>query len=299
MITNEVYAMDEQQDIIIIGGGPAGLSAAINSAMRGCGVFVLDSGATKLSRAEKIDNYLGMPGVSGQEMMNRFTRHARRLGVFIQKGKATNILPLEDQFLISVGSHILYAKAVILALGAMRTGAIDGEERLLGRGVSYCATCDGMLYRGKNAVVYGLSDDAPDEANYMSDIGVKVVYVNPGPRPMGLKPGIVCYSGEISAIRGGDTVQLVEFAGGFHPPAEAEAVFLLRDAIAPHTLVNGLETEDGYIKIGGDKKTNIPGIFACGDCTGPPLQISKAAAEGLFAGQAAARYVDGLKGKRN
>ncbi|MCL1804591.1 MAG: NAD(P)/FAD-dependent oxidoreductase [Clostridiales bacterium] len=287
--------MDELFDVIIIGGGPAGLSAAINSAMRGCSVLVLDSGASRLTRAEKIDNYLGMPGVTGLEMMNRFTRHARRLGVFIEKGKATNILPMGDQFLISVGVHVLYAKAVVLAVGAMRTGAIEGEERLLGRGVSYCATCDGMLYKGKKAIVYGISADAPDEANYMSDIGVSVVYVNPGPRPEGLKPDIVCYSGEISAIRGGETVQSIEFAGGILPVLETDGVFLLRDAIAPHTLVNGLGIEEGYIHIEGDKKTNVPGIFACGDCTGPPLQISKAAAEGLFAGQAAARYVDSIK----
>jgi thioredoxin reductase (NADPH) len=288
--------MDEQLDIIIIGGGPAGLSAAINSAMRGCSVLVLDSGASKLPRAEKIDNYLGMPGVTGLEMMNRFTRHARRLGVFIQRGKATNILPVGDQFLVSIGNHILYAKAVILAVGAMMTGAIDGEERLLGRGVSYCATCDGMLYRGKKAVVYGISADAPDEANYLSDIGVHVVYINPGSRPIDLKPDIIWYGGEISAIRGGETVSLVELTGEFPLSIETEGVFLLRDAIAPHTLVNGLQIENGYVQIGGDKKTNVPGIFACGDCTGPPLQISKAAAEGLFAGQAAARYVDSIRG---
>ena len=287
--------MDDHQDIIIIGGGPAGLSAAINSVMRGCGVLVMDSGASKLPRAEKIDNYLGMPSVTGLEMMNRFTRHARRLGAFIQKGKATNILPVDDQFLISVGNNILYARAVILAMGAMRTSSIDGEERLLGRGVSYCATCDGMLYRGKKAVVYGLAADAPDEANYLSDIGVRVIYVNPGSRPPELKPDILCYEGELSSIRGGETVQAVEFAGSFLPPIETDGVFLLRDAIAPHTLVNGLEIENGYIMVSGDKKTNIPGVFACGDCTGPPLQISKAAAEGLFAGQAAARYIDSLK----
>jgi thioredoxin reductase (NADPH) len=287
--------MEELLDIIVIGGGPAGLSASINSITRGCSVMVLDSGSTKLTRAERIENYLGLPSVTGSEMMNRFVRHARRLGVLIQKGMVTSVLPMEDQFLISVGNHVLYAKALVMAIGAMRTSAIDGEEKYLGRGVSYCATCDGMLYRGKKAVVYGMTADAPDEANYLSDIGVKVVYVCPESRPEGLKPSIECFESDLASIRGGDTVRSVEFSGDGLPSLETDAVFLLRDAIAPHTLVGGLQTENGFISVGGDKKTNIPGIFACGDCTGPPLQISKAAAEGLFAGQAAARYIEGLK----
>ncbi|MDR0468573.1 MAG: NAD(P)/FAD-dependent oxidoreductase [Peptococcaceae bacterium] len=287
--------MEEQLDIVIIGGGPAGLSAAINSITRGCSVLVLDSGSTKLTRAERIENYLGIPSVTGNEMMNRFVRHARRLGVLIQKGMVTSVLPMEDQFLISVGNHVLYAKALVMAIGAMRTNPIEGEEKYLGRGVSYCTTCDGMLYRGKKVVVYGMTADAPDEANYLSDIGVKVVYVYTGQQPEGLMPNIECFQGELSFIRGGDTVRSVGFSGEVPLSMETDGVFLLRDAIAPHTLVSGIQTENGFISVGGDRKTNIPGIFACGDCTGPPLQISKAAAEGLFAGQAAARYIDGLR----
>ncbi len=120
-------AMDNQGDIIIIGGGPAGLSAAINSVIRGYRVLVLDGGATKLARAERIDNYLGLPGVTGMEIMRAFEEHAAGLGVTVIRGKATNVFSMGQQYMVGYGSEVLTAKAVILATGALRSKAIEGE----------------------------------------------------------------------------------------------------------------------------------------------------------------------------
>ncbi len=286
--------MNNQEDIVIVGGGPAGLSAAINGIIRGYRVSVLDGGATKLSRAERIDNYLGLPGVTGMEIMKAFEDHALSLGVTIIRGKATNVFSMGQQYMVGYGSEVLTARAVILATGALRSKAVEGEEEFLGKGVSYCATCDGMLYRGKKAVVYGLAVDAAEEANYLAGIGVQIVYVNPGPRPKELREDVEWQQGTLQSIQGDSAVKAVEIKGENDVKIETQGVFLLRDAVAPQAMVSGLEIDKGFIMVNKEMKTNLPGLFACGDCTGQPLQISKAAGEGLIAGQEAAKYLDSL-----
>jgi thioredoxin reductase (NADPH) len=289
--------MDNQYDIIIIGGGPGGLSAAINGVLRGCRVLALDTGATKLALAERVDNYPGLTAVTGKELMAQFEDHARRVGASIVKAKVTNILPVGRQYMVSCGSQVLTAKAVILALGAFQAKTVAGEDEFLGKGVSYCATCDGMLYRQKRAVVYGLAADAAEEANYLAGIGVNVVYINPGGRPKTLGPDIEWRQGVLRSIRGDGVIQAVdlELPGGSRLEMEAQGLFLLRDAVAPQAMISGLDMDGGFIRVSREMMTNLPGLFACGDCTGQPLQIAKAVGEGLIAGQEAAKYCAGLQ----
>ncbi|MCL2120950.1 MAG: NAD(P)/FAD-dependent oxidoreductase [Clostridiales bacterium] len=287
--------MDEQVDIVVIGGGPAGLSAAINGFIRGCRVFLLDAEGSMLVRAERIDNYLGMPGLNGREMMEGFREHALRLGVEIEKGRATNVLPMGEQWMVSFGSKVASAKALVLATGITREKSIEGEEAYLGKGLSYCATCDGMFYRGKDAVVYGTAGDAPEEANYLAEIGVRVVYISPGERPEGLQADIEWRRGSLSAIRGKEKVSAVTLKELPDQEIETEGVFILRETLAPQSMVSGLQMAEGYIAVDKNQRTSIPGLYACGDCTGPPLQIANAVGDGLKAGQEAAKYVDSLK----
>jgi thioredoxin reductase (NADPH) len=295
--------MEEVTDIVIIGGGPAGLSAAINGRTRGKTVRVLSNAQNNLAKTEMIQNYLGYSKVTGQELMAEFRSHAQAMGVEIETGKVTNILPLKNQFVLSFGNDVVSAKAVILALGIARAKEIPGEGTFLGNGVSYCATCDGMLYRDKSVVVYGLADNAVEEANFLQKIGAKVTFVANGQRSPELNEAVAFISGSVVEIRGQERVtEIVVKPGAVAGTVQGEAnqpqilaadgVFLLRNSIAPTALVPGLETDNGYIKVDRAMQTNIPGLYACGDCTGGLLQVSKATGEGLVAAQQAAKWID-------
>ena len=174
--------METNFDCIVIGAGPAGLSAALNLRQRGKTVLVVHSGETLLAKAEQVDNYLGMPGLSGKQMMERFTQHARDAGAVLRKGRAGNVMPFGGRFMVNLDGDILETGAVVLACGVSKAKPVPGEAELLGRGVSYCATCDGMLYRGRAVAVWGLSPEAPQEANFLHGIGCSVTYIA-GRRP--------------------------------------------------------------------------------------------------------------------
>lgn len=278
-------------DIAIIGAGPAGLSAAVNGVARGKTVRVLGHEGNYLEKAEQVDNYLGFYQVNGAQMMKIFLDHAKAMGVEPEYGKVANVLPLGDRFLLNFGGDILEAKTVIFAIGVAKAKELPGEKEFLGRGVSYCATCDGMLYRGKRAVVCGQADDLAEEANFLQDIGVQVTVVSRAPLP-GLSGDIPVVQASVQEILGGQTANGV-LADGM--ALEADVVFLLRNSIAPSALMEGLKLRQGYIEVTPLMETNIPGCFACGDCTGAPLQVSKAVGEGLIAAQQAAKYIDTQK----
>lgn len=282
--------MSEQMtDIVVIGAGPAGLSAAINGRARGKTVRLLSGESNYLSKAERVDNYLGFYQVSGAQMMDDFFRHAQEMGVSLEKGKVANILALGDHFIINFNGDIIEAKTVVLASGVSKAKEIPGEKELLGQGVSYCATCDGMLYRGKRAVVWGLSQESAQEANFLQEIGVQVLYVSTAQRAAGLNREINSREGAVSRVDQENGQFAVTLKDG---QVLADVLFILRDSIAPNSLIDGLATKDGYIDVNRFMETNIPGLYAAGDCTGKPLQVSKAVGEGLIAAQQAARYID-------
>ena len=197
-------------------------------------------------------------------------------------------MPMGDTFYLSIGSEMEQARAIILATGVVWANKYPGEAEYLGRGVSYCATCDGMLYRGKEVVVVGKAADAPQEANYLQELGCKVTYVS-DKAPDGLRPDIPYVKAPKVEITGSSKVESIR-AGSTTIPCEG--VFILRPSVAPADLLPGLALEGGYIQVDRDMATNVPGVFAAGDCTGLPLQVSKAVGEGLVAGLRAAEYVD-------
>ena len=265
-------------EILVIGGGPAGLSAAINARARGRSVLVVSNPLEEnpLWRAEKVENYLGMPGRSGAGLLREMRSHAERDGVEFLSGKALTAMAVSGSWYVSVGSDMYNARAVILAAGVSRGKKFPGETEHLGRGVSYCATCDGMLYRGKAVAVLGYTDTARKEADFLRGLGCSITYFN-NPR--------TC------EIRGDGQVSSVTCDG---ETAQVEGVFILRPTAAPGDLFPGLTLENGYVAVDRKMATNLPGLFAAGDCTGGPLQVSKAAGEGLIAGQSAAAYVADL-----
>jgi thioredoxin reductase (NADPH) len=279
-------------DVIIIGAGPAGLSAAVNAMTRGKTVRIFSSKENYLSKAERVDNHLGFYNMSGKELMDKFKEHAEAMNIKIEDGKVVNILPMGESFMVNINGEIDEAKKVILSMGVSKMKEIPGESRLLGMGVSYCATCDGMLYRNKNAVVWDQSKEALEEANFLQSIGVNVTFVSKKERSEHLKKDIKYINGTLTEVIGDDVVKSVK-AGDV--VIEADAVFMLRDAVAPTALIDGLKTEGNFIAVDRNMETNIEGVYAAGDITGKPLQLSKAVSEGLIAAQHAALQIDKIK----
>ena len=282
-------------DIVVLGSGPAGLSAAVAARGRNKSVLVVGNRwqDSPLARAECVDNYLGLPSMTGAELMDRFTRHAEESGANLVTGKVISLMAWEGFHLTDTGNYDLPCDSLILAPGVVRQAKYPGEMEYLGRGVSYCATCDGMLYRGKPVVVVGRSKDAPREAAYLKELGCQVVYVA-AQRPEQLDPAIPFVQANRLEVAGEQTVTALKADGASIP---CSGIFILREAVAPTDLLPGLETENGAIRVDRRMATSIPGVFAAGDCTGEPLQVSKAVGEGLTAALSAAEYLDQLPKK--
>ncbi|NLT13559.1 MAG: FAD-dependent oxidoreductase [Clostridiales bacterium] len=261
-------------DIIVIGNGPAGLSAAITARMREKSVVVVSnsSAGSGLYKAAEVGNYPGLPGISGAALSGKMADHAAAMGAELITGRVTTVLPVGKDINVGYGSEILTGKSLILATGIVQAAVFPGEKELLGSGVSYCATCDGMLYRGKKVVVVCLSPDAEEEADFLSSIGCDVTKL----KTKNIK------------VNGTDRVASVTADGEDIP---CDGVFILRQTIAPASLIPGLETEKNHIRVDRSMKTNIPGVFAAGDCTGTPYQIAKAAGEGQVAVLSAVEYL--------
>ena len=263
-------------DILVVGGGPAGLTAAIQARVRDKTVLVVtnEPTASPLCKAREMDNYPGMPHVSGLALVETMVGQARALGVQFRLGRVLTIMPMGDSCLASIGSDVEQAGAVVLAMGVARANPLQGELEYLGRGVSYCATCDGMFYRGKPIVVAGNAPDLKEETDYLRGIGCLVTEAR--------LPGM--------AILGDGKVTGVRTAQGEEIPCEG--VFLLRDTLAPTQIAPGLELEGNHIQVDRYMATNLPGVFAAGDCTGQPLQLAKAVGEGQMAAHCAIQYLE-------
>ena len=268
-------------DILILGGGPAGISAALTARARGRSVMVL-SGAAETSalwKARRIDNYPGLAGVSGAELLTAMEKGLEELNIPAVRGRITGIMPMGDSFMVSVGTDVYTGRVLILALGAAQPKTYPGEAQLLGRGVSYCATCDGMLYRGKKVAVIGVGANAEEEADFLRKIGCQVEYFG--------KTRARKY-----VIRGTDRVSALLADDVEYP---VDGVFILRDTVASTVLLPDLPMEGGQIAVDRSMATGIPGVFACGDCTGRPYQIAKAVGEGNIAALSADAFLKEIR----
>lgn len=194
----------------------------------------------------------GNAGVSGAELLEQLRRHAEAAGVEFRTGKVLSAMPMEDTWYLSIGTDMEHARALVLAAGVNRGKKFPGETEFLGRGVSYCATCDGMLYRGKPVAVLGYTPTARHEAEFLEGIGCSVTYFD---RPASC------------TIRGGSQVEEITCDG---KTAAVAGVFILRPTMAPTELFPGLAVENGYVTVDRRMATNLPGVFAAGDCTGGP-----------------------------
>lgn len=279
-------------DIAVIGAGPAGLSAAINALSRNKDVIVFGRNmeTSWIYKAEKVNNYLGVYNVNGKEMLEKFYEHSKEMGVNIKNGRVLQIFSMDNYFSINLENEIFDSKAVILATGIEKGKKIQGEEEYLGKGVSYCATCDGMLYRKKDVVVVGEIKEAEEDANFLSEICRKVYYISYYGKPVNLNENIELLKGKVEKVKGNEVLTGITIN---NEEMECDGVFFIKKTIPISNIIYGLETTDqNVINVNRMCETNIKGLFAAGDCTGWPYQISKAVGEGLIAAQQASKYID-------
>ena len=279
-------------DIVIVGAGPAGISAAITGSLRNKNVLLIGDGgiSRKVSKAHEIKNYPGLPDISGEGLRDALLSHVTGMGIRIEDKRVSAVYAMGEYFSIQAGEEMIEASSVILATGIVTGKSIPGESELLGRGVSYCATCDASLYRGKTVIVIGYSPGEEKEAAFLSEICEKVTYIPVYKESAELPETIRVIKEPVKEIRQGGDKRIVVTDDGEY---EADGVFVLREAIAPDQLVPGIETDGGSIPVNRRMETNLPGVFACGDITGTPYQYIKAAGEGNVAALSAVNYLDG------
>lgn len=288
--------MDKRYDIAIIGSGPAGLSAALNARIRNKDFILFGNKnlSNKIIKAPKIDNYLGLYGVSGEVLKEKFQEHLSVMNIEITEERINSIYSMGEYFALMANNKTFEAKSIILATGIEFTGPIKGEEEFLGKGVGYCATCDAPLYKNKIVTIIGHNKEAEDETNYISEIAGKVYYIPMYKGNYSLKDNVILVEDKPEEVVGDLRVKKLILKNS---EIETNAVFILKDSISPGQLVPGLNIEDGHILVDRLMKTNIPGCFAAGDCVGKPYQYIKAAGEGNIASLSAVKYLDELTRK--
>ncbi len=294
-------------DIIIIGGGPAGLAAGLYASRAGKKTIVLEGrAASRLSIGYKIENYPGFISIDSQELLGKFRGHAEHFGAQIITGDAVDYNLTTDPKYVTTRDTLIEAKAVILATGRSlpRSKIIPGEERLLGMGVSYCATCDGPLYRGSEVAAMGNSDEAAEDILHLEQMGCKVYWVSGDKEGWKVKTSLLekikakkisfHQKTEIKEIVGEQRVEKIIIEKENQQEELAIAgLFIFRDIpSAPLFSKAGIEIDHKQcVKVDRFQRTNLEGVFAAGDVTCGGLQVVTAAGEGCVAAIQAVNYL--------
>lgn len=281
-------------DAIIIGTGPAGLSAALNLKLHEKQFLWLGNHqmSDKLQKAERIFNYPGLAAVDGKTLATAFQQQATAMGITISETMVTSILPFEERYAVIAQDSVFETHALLLATGVSFTGTLPGESELVGKGVSYCATCDGGLYRNKTIAVLCNNRRFESEVQYLANLA-QTLYLLSGASDLSISAkNIRPITERAIAIQSDGQNQRVQSLKLQHGQELAvDGVFILRDQIAMQTLLPTLRMENGHIAVNRMMKTNLPGCFAAGDCTGRPYQYAKAVGEGNIAAHQLLEYL--------
>ena len=286
--------MHERYDLAIIGSGPAGLSAALNAQIRKKKFIIFGTKelSGKLTRAEKINNYIGFYGKSGKEMRDEFKYHLESMNIEITEEKINNIYSMGEYYSLMANDKIYEATAVILATGVNFGKPLKGEEEFLGRGVGYCATCDAPLYKNKIVTIIAYNKHDEDEANFIGTIASKVYYIPMYKEDIEVDDSIEVVFDIPKEIHGDEKVEKLILKNS---EIITDGIFILRDSVSPGQLVPGLEMDGNNVKVDRKMQSNLKGCFAAGDIVGAPYQYIKAAGEGNIAALSAVSYIDKLK----
>ena len=277
-------------DVAIIGSGPAAISAALTLKLHNKSIIWFGSKklSPKVEKSEKIANYPGVPMVTGPELNRLYREQIEAMGLEITEQQVTKISASRKGFMVLGGSDIYEAKTVLLATGAVSGKGFPNEAELLGHGVSYCATCDGFLYKGKTIAIYCGSKDFEHEVTYLAEIAAKVYLFTPYTCEL-TGENIVVNPGKLKAICGEKKANGIDLLDG--TTLDVDGVFILRPAVAPANLIKGIELNGADIVVDRNMATNKPGCFAAGDCTGRPYQLTKAVGEGNVAAHSIVAYL--------
>jgi thioredoxin reductase (NADPH) len=293
-------------DLIIIGAGPAGLSAAIYAARYKMNFLVVGELVGGLAtEAHKVSNYPGVKDISGIELMESFRAQAEALGAKIEESAVQNIEKKKDRFVVKTANASHEAKAIILALGLQhRKLNISGEEEFLGKGVSYCATCDGAFYKNKNVAVIGGGNSAVSAAVMLAKIAKKVYLINRSDKFRAepawieelkkMKNAEIIYNANVSKVSGKEFVEKIELDTG--KKLDVDGLFIEAGVIPSTLLAKNLVVsldENGFISVDNEMNTNVAGVFAAGDITNGSSfkQIVIACGQGAIAAYSAYKFV--------
>ncbi len=306
---------DRQYDVVVIGGGPAGATAALYAARANLKTLVIDKGLTAgaLGLTAKIANYPGVPGeISGAELVARMRRQAESFGATFVQAKVQAV-DLEGEVKTIYTNEATYtARAVVIATGAMGRGQrVPGEDRLLGRGVSYCATCDAAFFQGQEVAVVGNDDEAVEEALFLTKFARRVHFVSPTPdvkasqhlrEALAQHPAVVLHAGAaLREVLGRDRVEAIRIAPRGQPeqvvPVSGAFIYLQGNKPITDFLQGQLPTsETGCLVVDREFRTALPGVFAVGDVLCNHVkQAVVAAAEGAIAAMVAEKELRGRK----
>lgn len=266
------------KDIIIIGGGPAGVSASLYTVRAGMNTKLIFNGRGALEKAESIDNFYGFPGgIKGSELFDRGIKQAKNLGAEVLEEEVVG-LGFEERLVVKTDKNIYETDAVIIAMGQQRKApAIPGIKEFEGRGMSYCAVCDGFFYKGKSVAVLGSGEYAMAEAAELKSLAKDVTMLEE--------------IDDIERFEGDQTIESIVYKNG--TKKHIDGLFVAYGTAGSGDLARklGIMTDGNKITVDEKMATNVPGIFAAGDCIGGVLQVSKAVSDGALAAKSAIAFV--------
>ena len=284
-------------DIIIIGAGPAGISASLYTVRANKKTLVLYEDLSSLEKTDKIENYYGFEnGISGKDLYKTGIKQAENLGVDVKKEEVIKIeMDMNNKnsykFIVTTSNNVYKSKVVIFATGNKKNKPkIKGIEKFEGKGVSYCAICDGFFYRNKDVAVIGSGDYAVSETNDLINVVKDVTILTNGEKaPEFRADNVKIETRGIKEIIGNNKVEEVELEDG--TKLKTDGIFVAQGVASSTDFAKklGVLTNKDKIIVNEKMETNISGLYACGDCTGGLLQVSKAVYEGAIAGVEAIR----------
>lgn len=282
--------------VIIIGTGPAGVSAALYTARAGVDTIMIGGGDSALNKTDEIENYYGFPEpVSGLELLERGEKQAERLGVKILHEEVVG-LGFEEKLKVITDKGSYDADSIVIATGSPRNvPKTEGLSDFEGSGVSYCAVCDAFFNRGKNVAVLGNGQYALNEVHDLLSVAASVTVLTDGMRPEAEFPeNVFVRTEKIKRFAGESRIEKVVFEDDTQ--IDIFSVFIAYGTAGSADLARklGIFTEGSRIKVDESMATNVPGVFAAGDCIGGMLQIAAAVYEGATAGTSAVKYIRGL-----